>query len=678
MRHAWRLLACSTIFVAGCSIAPIANHGSAPANPSPASASPIQGTLHGGQQPIAFAQIYLLAVGTNGYGNSSTSLLSGTGHVGMNGWNYVLTDANGAFNIPATDYNSVCSGKIAYLYSSGGDTIAKVQGPSNPFAGLMALLGDCSNWNLPATIQFNEVSTVLTAYTLGGFSIPATYNAGVPSAPLISGPSGAPGVINAVGLFNQLYSLSGGVANSTTTNGKGLVPVDTIHALANSIAACINTDGSYTAPGGSLPKGSPCYELMNDALASGNSGAVPSDTASAVINIAHYPGRVNVADIYGIHTAQCGCFTTQLTSAPNDWTVGVAWDSQQVNPANYIAGTDLAIDGSGNIFVTESGNPGDIVKVSSLGVPSGSKFTGNGMKVPNGIAVDLSGNVWVSNLQADVISGFTSSGATTPGQITDTALSGLVFKIAFDGSGNLWAADPTAGNFLEFDPSTKARIFDSDNLTNKGGLNDPFSIAFQPGTLGALWVSDAGSFNGTTVSSYTNAGSNTAATPNSPYTATGMISPHGIAIDGSGHVWTSNYGNTNLTSSSVSRFNSDGTSSATYTGGGVSNATYGGAYDIAIDGLGNVWTANYGLDSGNQGGSISELDNNGNALSPNPGFQYGPGTTELQSIGVDGGGNVWVVVNGGNGGLLELVGAAAPVVTPLSVATKNNQLATRP
>jgi ligand-binding sensor domain-containing protein len=49
-------------------------------------------------------------------------------------------------------------------------------------------------------------------------------------------------------------------------------------------------------------------------------------------------------------------------------------------------------------------------------------------------------------------------------------------------------------------------------------------------------------------------------------------------------------------------------------------------------------------------------------------------------LAIDPSGNVWVTDynNGSGNSLTEFIGAAAPVVTPVSVAVKNGQLGSRP
>ena len=65
----------------------------------------------------------------------------------------------------------------------------------------------------------------------------------------------------------------------------------------------------------------------------------------------------------------------------------------------------------------------------------------------------------------------------------------------------------------------------------------------------------------------------------------------------------------------------------------------------------------------------------GGALSPSSGYS-GPGIANPQ-LAVDGSGNLWSA-NFDKSNVTEIIGIAAPVVTPLSVGVKNNTLGTRP
>ncbi len=69
-----------------------------------------------------------------------------------------------------------------------------------------------------------------------------------------------------------------------------------------------------------------------------------------------------------------------------------------------------------------------------------------------------------------------------------------------------------------------------------------------------------------------------------------------------------------------------------------SRAASGGSFVIAIDNLGNVWTANEGFSS------LSEFSNDGVAISPTSGY-VGGGLAIPRGIAIDGSDNVWVVNN---------------------------------
>jgi hypothetical protein len=103
---------------------------------------------------------------------------------------------------------------------------------------------------------------------------------------------------------------------------------------------------------------------------------------------------------------------------------------------------------------------------------------------------------------------------------------------------------------------------------------------------------------------------------------------------------------------------------------------------IAVDGAGNVWIANIGGPTKTpQSGSITEISNSGAALSGANGFigvdQSGTSTFIDNPIGVavDPSGDVWVSCLDN---VVELVGAATPVVTPLSTAVATSKYGTRP
>ena len=146
----------------------------------------LHGNVHGGQQPINGAHVYLFAADSSAYGNPSVSLLSSASTGFSDGIGaYVPTDANGAWNITG-DYTCTPNSQV-YLYAAGGDPGAGV----NSAAGLMAVLGNCpSSGNFASTIPFvtiNEVSTVAAAYAMSGYATDALHVASSGSAAALTG-----------------------------------------------------------------------------------------------------------------------------------------------------------------------------------------------------------------------------------------------------------------------------------------------------------------------------------------------------------------------------------------------------------------------------------------------------------------------------------------------------------
>jgi hypothetical protein len=87
-------------------------------------------------------------------------------------------------------------------------------------------------------------------------------------------------------------------------------------------------------------------------------------------------------------------------------------------------------------------------------------------------------------------------------------------------------------------------------------------------------------------------------------------------------------------------------------------------------------------------GAVAEMSTTGTILSGAKGYtgsttlgllspigQSGPGSVP-QSIAIDRGGNVWVLLSEGT--VAEFIGAATPVVTPFSLGVKNGTLGSRP
>lgn len=147
------------------------------------------------------------------------------------------------------------------------------------------------------------------------------------------------------------------------------------------------------------------------------------------------------------------------------------------------------------------------------------------------------------------------------------------------------------------------------------GLNNPYAVAAD--FSGNIWIANLKS---STLSGFN---SLTTAPLSNPFESGGLNRPESIAIDVYNNVWITNSGQS-AGGNSVSKFNAGMILSPAggYTGGGLS-----GPNAIAIDGGGNAWITNSPSSPSAQGSSVSELTNNGFALSPSQTGFSGPGLT---------------------------------------------------
>jgi streptogramin lyase len=600
----------------------------------------VQGYVHGGQQPVVGARVYLLAANTTGYGKASISLLNATSTGASDSLGaYVVSDQNGFFTVTG-DYTCT-AGQQVYALALGGDP---GYGGINAAQGMMAVVGNCPGGNFLKTVPFiwiNEVSTVAAAYSMSGYATDATH---------VSAPSNTlaqAGIANAFANAGNLVNLANGVGYSTTPAGNATVPLTQINTIANIIAACVNSNGTSTA----------CSVLFASAKSNGSSGTTPTETATAAINIAHNPGT-NVGVLYSILPAQAA-FSPALpsNSPPNDYTIALNYTGGGLNQPEGIA-----VDASGNIWAANFGAVGVTELLSpyagSTYAPN-SPFTGGGLGTSETIAVDTTGNIWVGNYPQNSLSKFDGSGnpITTSAAYTGAGLN-KPSSIAFDTSGYVWVADAATGSCMSYFSPAGTAIASIPTATSSGlACSNISSIAVD--ISGNIWpVSSENSalyeFYGT--------GNPSAGTLETPSIQNGGIhAPSGVAIDNSSHIWTSNsYKGAN----SISEFSTNGTTNSGptgYVGGGLN-----GPFAVAMDGASNVWLANAFR-------SLSEFSKNGVPVSPTTGYIGAATFVTPYAIAVDGAGNVWMA-DQGNDSIIEFVGIATPVVTPIAAGLHNPYL----
>ena len=648
------------LVLGGCSV-------SRDAAPVPDAGAAIRGSVRGGQQPINGMHVYLLSANTTGYGNASVSLLtSGTaGSDSVGG--YVLSGSDGSFSITG-DY-SCTAGTQVYLYGLGGNPGAGV----NASAGLMAALGDCGNLSSSTFVSMNEVSTVAAAYAMAGFATDATHvsSSGTALAKV--------GIANAFANAANLETLSTGNALATTPAGNGTAPQAEINTLADVLAACINSDGTIAGP----TNATACYTLFNNALSGGATGSLPTDTATAAINIAHNP----VANLAALFRLAGGTppFQPTLAAVPADFALAVVFSGSVMPQVLNMGGPLMAIDAGGNVWFAGTSS---VVKMSPTGVvlSGASGYTGGGMGGTTGLAIDPSGNVWVTGTtNTNVVKLDGTSGAILSGT-NGYSGGGLTapIGIAMDGSGDAWVVDHAAGIMVEMDPNGNV-------LSGASGIREgvpPLGVAVN--NDGSIWEA-AYIIN----PYYPSAGrflyaQGQGATPLPTY-----VDPVAMAIDGSGNVvlnsrWPGGGGvgvydfakltkTTAIVSTHISACTSPGLDSNQ-----VDTECVGeNGNPFALDGAGNVW-APIAFEKSQSGGGLPYVPS-GYGLSeaattpnPNPTGPIGLGSalnTPALAVAVDGSGNIWTQFGTT---VAQYIGVATPVVTPFSLGVKNGTEGARP
>jgi len=640
-------LVLSLLVLSGCSGAPgIISKSTNPA-PSPVSGPAIHGIVHGGQSSISGSHVYLYAVGDTGYGGAAVSLLNSG----------VLTQT------PAGGQD----GSGNYYVTSGSDGSFNITGeytcPTSGAYPEVYVLAMGGNPTGSGSVNNTAISLVapIGDCSKSGFgskyvvvnevsTIGTVYAASLVITDIahVSAPPPSDALaFTALGNIDTdlLYASNTGVARATTPAGNGTPPQAEVNTLANILAACVNTTSSSS---------SNCQTLFANAK---NGASTPSETFTAALNIARNPGA-NIANLFGLQSGNAD-FVPDLSSAPNDFTIAITYTGGGLDGP-----VDLAIDGSGDVWVSNE-YATSISELASDGTvlsPSAG-FTGGGLsggianEVFPGIAVDTAGNVWDAN-PSSTLSKFSSTGTAISGSGGYTG-GGIDIPdfLAVDTSNNIWLGNRGDFSLSEFN-SSGTPISGSGGYTG-GGLAAPSGVAFD--ISGDLWAANNGVSGSPGGDSLTEVNSTGTPISGSPFTGGGLVNPFALAIGPSGNIWVLDTD----PSPALSAFNSSGTaiSGSPFTGGGLDEPRL-----FAIDASGNVFVPNI------DGNSLSVLNSSGTAITSASGYtgwlppSGGSTLNTPTAAAIDGNGNVWVtdgaMING-NYAVTEFVGLATPVVTPI-------------
>ncbi len=593
------------------------------------SATGISGIAHGGAIPISNASVQLYATTSGGYGAAAN--LIGTATTGQFG-QFSITPVAGT-TCPATQQ--------AYVTVSGGNTSGNYAGGNNNASYLfMAALGPCNTVSSTTNIYINEVTTVAAAYSLRSFmslngtivnvGAPANNNAAAGTctgsgATLACTAAGLPHAFaNALNLANSITNggpATGNAYQVAPSNTNSSVPTALINSLANSIQACVNSNG------GASGDSSPCGNLFLYTTPPTAGATAPTNTLQALMNTAQYPtlisagGTNNTGNLFALATAQNQFYNPTLTAAPTDYSLAVSYTGVTIASQSgavtsvTLTNTNTSGFGSGDAYtavptVTFSAPTAGTTATgtASLGLVffnvtggvctpttaggttttvtiAGGGGTGAAATATIGTGGVLTGGtVTASGYGYTSLPTFTVANCTTQPTAAQKVKGLGVVAVAITNGGSGYTAAPTV-TFGAPPTSTSPASATATGTANLGGatpFNAPYVLALDAndnvyvgsqnatGTAGAYSYLSGMSANGTSVFT----------TPQS----TVYTSPRGIATDTLSNIW-------------VAQNNTTAIQGFTNTGGAASTSvlTTGAApFGLAVDRANNIW---YGIAS---------------------------------------------------------------------------------
>ncbi len=347
--------------------------------------------------------------------------------------------------------------------------------------------------------------------TTGSLAIAVTVPTGVTPTVTITGPSGYSKTLSS---SQTLTSLATGSYTITASTG---LTVDSIVSIAYA--------GTVT--------GSPASVTANGAATATVTYAQPW-SSSGVLWVASTLGY----SISGYTSAQL-----RTTGAPAP-SVIVGTDSS-VGPIQ--GATTLVVDQTGGIWFADGGDTlyyysSAQIAHSTKAAPS-VKLTSSALSEASALALDNSGNLWVSDQTNGTILEFTAaellaSGSVTPPVVLSSAFGSISrpFSMTFDTHGNLWVANYGDSTVAAFSPSqlqATGRPIPFAGLTGARGTTNNLGIAFD--AQGDLWVANlTDTLTEYTPSQLTSIG---APTPAVVIVPSAIQEPGPMAFDNSGALW---------------------------------------------------------------------------------------------------------------------------------------------
>jgi sugar lactone lactonase YvrE len=555
------------------------------------------------------------------YGNSTIRLVTLAGQVTTIAGKAGVTGSGNATGTNATFFNpmgiAADSGTNLYVADYGNHIIRKITpafavstpaGTAGAF-GFTNATGSAAAFYEPEAVAVDTSGNVYVADT-GNAAIRKVTSGG--SVTTFAGLPGSLGSLDGTGT-NALFYQPAGIAIDTAGNlyvsdyFNNIIRQVTPGAAVTTIAGLAGTTGSTDGMSGSARFSNP-----QGVAVSGTGPIYVADSGNGSIRVVTMAGTVST-----------------FAGSPSAGSAnGATASARFYNPRN------VAVDTSSNIYVADTQNS-VIRKITPLGAVSvlagssgvfGSADGSGGSALfsgPQGIAVDVGGNLYVADTGNNTVRKITSGGSVSTlagyagfaGNADGTGTNAHFYSpegVAVDAAGNVYVTDTwnhtlrkiTSGGVTTTVAGLAGTYGASDGTNTLARFNFPTGVALDSSTN--IYVTD---FNNNTVRKVTRAGVVTtlAGWPgiwgNADGTGTNALfsGPAGISVDGSGNLYVADSGNQTLRKVVISGTN--GTVSTVAGLGGVSGSADGTGTaaqfyypaGVTVSGAGYVYVA----DSGN-------------------------------------------------------------------------------
>ncbi len=370
-----------------------------------------------------------------------------------------------------------------------------------------------------------------------------------------------------------------------------------------------------------------------------------------------------------------------ITTVAGNGTQGFSGDGGPATSASLYYPTGVVVDSAGNLYIADSSNnrirkvsSGTITTVAGNGTQGfsgdGGPATSASLYYPDGVAVDLAGNLYIADSSNNRIRKVSSGTITTVAGNGTQGFSGdggpatsasLYYPdgVSVDSAGNLYIADTRNCRIRKVSGGTITTFAGNENwgFSGDGGpaasawLYDPHGVAVD--SAGNLYIADTSNnrirkVSGGTITTVAGNGAYRFSGDGGAATSASLNLPYGVAVDSAGNLYIADFGNNRIrqvSGGTITTMAGDGNASFSGDGGPATSASLKWPEGVAVDSAGNLYIADFENDRIRKvsGGTITTVAGNGIGRFSGDG---GPATSASlltpSAVAVDSTGNLYI------------------------------------